>query len=709
MSLDNLISKLCNIDLHKVMLHHGANTATTQNDPKFTAYFCPLCPDSSTPHFRISNGAHRGGLYNAPMFECYKRGVKGFGAIELHAALLGLSTTGADRLKEIASLCEIFKIDAPELKPENANGIATLLNPQDDCKLDLMPGFTPEGLAAIGCDMRRMYSKGKAIASEGKPLFVYSFGPNFNKHHGEVTNFDVERLHTEFHLYQLHSYTTSSFTHNKEKVSLCRKAHALFPIFAFVYEKDGKQWGQIIQPEWNSQVADPMKEGNFYFYNGGLSEFKVNTPLLGDEVSNLVFTGKMVKDAVETVITNEDLKLKKYILEYDKEAKKEEEIEVPLEDKEIRTENVILCKDGINAMCTYYHLNAICEAHGHLDHLKNVFFHIVWTHKPAELLSTYMWTQLNKLAYNKFSLLDIDNAGKRRSFQIARRFNEMRMAFLPERMRQLPARFVGGAQKQGVDVISFFSNFRLNEDEQYRFDNDLSLLLLELITTSMPVKPLIYNAKTDKKTGRLLDYYYKLDNACVWQLMATEGYCREIDESTNDGVGRFLHIEGPFVRELDVKSLMAAVNQTLHGFAQRIARPLSSDYQKMSNAIIPAKDINDKSAVNLPVLDIDYMGGYGPQLDHFFYKNGVFRITPQAIEFLSYDEITFNVDRAEILPFDFQMPCRLGEQPFTLTEKPEDAKRIAALEAHLQEADKYTQDQIDMEERGIQQWTHRNR
>ena len=225
----------------------------------------------------------------------------------------------------------------------------------------------------------------------------------------------------------------------------------------------------------------------------------------------------------------------------------------------------------------------------------------------------------------------------------------------------------------------------------------------------MPVLPLVYGEKRDAKTGQLKEYFYRVNSSCVWQLMATEGFCREIDKNTNDGVGRYLHIEGPFVRELDIKSLLAAVNTTLHNYAQQNARPLTEDYNKMSNAIIKEKEIADRTAINLPVIDVDYASGYGAEIDHFFYRNGALRITPTKIDFIPYSEVTFNVDRAEILPFDFVMPCEEGQPPFTISENPEYAAKLAAHQEHKKDVENYTQSMLEMELREITAWAQRNR
>ena len=711
MILDSLISKLTNQDLHTVLKHHKANKADKQKDPQYTAYFCPLCKGSRTPHFRVSNGAQRGGIYNAPRFECYERKVSGHGAIELEAALSGLTTTGEDLLRVMRSLCAIFGISAPQLDATAANGFAQFVEPTPDFVLELMDDFTPEALATLGCEVRRMYTtdKGSCLPTlcDGKPVFRYSFGAHFNRATAAEPNFDPQRMHHDFGLYQLSAYTTRKFMLNKQAVSIRREAHELFPIFAFIFKEGKKTWGQIVQPHWQDDpAAKHWNTPTITFYNDGLSAFKVNRPLIGDSVAMGVFSGLSVVQAVEQAETGEELVTTKEV--WSEEEKDLIDIDLP-EDK-IRVDNVLLCKDAINAVCAYYRINTIHTTHQYEPKYSNVFFHTVWTAKPDELIDQYTWTQLTNLSTNHYLMFDINNVGKRRSFLIAKRFNSFRMAFLPESLRSLPDRFLGHSYVPCCDILSFFDRYQLTpDDEEYRYDHDINLLFLEYITKAMPVLPLVYGEKRDAKTGQLKEYFYRVNSSCVWQLMATEGFCREIDKNTNDGVGRYLHIEGPFVRELDIKSLLAAVNTTLHNYAQQNARPLTEDYNKMSNAIIKEKEIADRTAINLPVIDVDYASGYGAEIDHFFYRNGALRITPTKIDFIPYSEVTFNVDRAEILPFDFVMPCEEGQPPFTISENPEYAAKLAAHQEHKKDVENYTQSMLEMELREITAWAQRNR
>lgn len=712
---ENIIERIDNADLCKIMEYHGFRMAEKQMDIDSYSYFCPF-HKSKYPDFRISKGKRRGGLYNAIQFGCFEKGCIGYGAIALEARLSGLSEIGEDLLTVIRKVAGICSIEIPELDSSHLNGYVEKCEAQPEYSVDVMDGFTVEGLKAIGCKSLRVYDvvekERRAVRKDGNPVYRYSFGPKFSNKEAKETNFDTTRLQKEFNLYQVKSYVTSSHYEGGHQVSIKCTAHALFPIFVFRYWANNDkgelcEWGQIYQPEWR-RTSDTEEEQTFItYYTGGLTRYSVNASLLGDAVSMRVLDGGFVEPAVEEVGTGEKLVTTRMITNESDGEKKE--VIVNLEDKDIRVTNVLLCKDGIEAINAYFHLNSISQTHTGNHIYDNIFFHTVWMATNKKDFTSYMFNMIGKLATNKFLMFDIDNAGKKQSFRISKRFTKFRAAFLPEKLKEFPKEYCGGRYQVCKSIRSFFIKYQMNEEERYGYENDINLVFQSYITAALPIEPLVYCEKIDKKSGNLVEYYYRLDSACLWQFMATEGYCREVDHESTDNIGRFVHIDGCFVKELDAKSLLAATGSALNAFAQRMARPGTEDFRKMSNAIINSKEIAEKSAVNLPEMDVDYRSGYGPMIDHFFYRNGVLEITPDDIRFKPYSEIDFCVDRAEILPFDFQMPCARGEAPFVINENPEYAARLKALADHRKDTANYTQEMLKREESDIEIWAQRNR
>lgn len=595
----------------------------------------------------------------------------------------------------------------------NINGIEEIVNPQDDYTFKTMKGFTTKGLISLGCDVQPCTEKNLGqphpkLGKDGKELNRYAFGPNFGKKRTKESNWNPERLQTDFNLYQVESYTTAKYKDESGWHSITRTATEEYPIFVFLYEhpvKDGasKTWGIIYHPEW---VADEMlRDPYLYFYNGGLTPYTVNTPLLGDTVSVRVFQGSTVPDAVNACKTGEVyLKTRKKSVQSEDGSTEDEESN--LDPKDIKVNNFLLCHDPVSAINAYYRLNSLSKTYDY-GHFKDMFFHVGWMVESN--FTPFMENLSSRLAITKYLMFNIDNAGKNTAFRISKRFKSFRAAFLPESLKECPGTYHGSMYRTCIGIRDFFERFEMTEEEEYVYDNDLAHYFLQCITAAIPIEPLVRCDQFDKKTKKSIGYYYKLDSSCIWRFMASEGYCREVDHQSADTIGRFLHVNHCFVKELDIKSLLAATISTLNKFAMRIAQPGTEDYHKMNNAIIDAKQIVERSAVNLPEMDIDYRSGYGPELDHIYYRNGVLRITPTNIEFISYKELNFCVDMAEILPFDFDMPCSYENRPFIIIENPEYKKRMEELDARRLDTKHYSQRQIEMEERELSLWSQRNR
>lgn len=709
---DNIIGQIDSADPALLLLHYGYTPNRAQTDDRWTEYHKP---DNNQPgSIRVSNGHRVGGLYVARAWETTDWKHKGYGCLSLASFLSGVPVHGVDLRRQLSHLSPILSVASPVLSAAFVNGLLEECPPQEDFSFETMDVYTPEALNVIGCEVIRLYAEDNGsrhpLENDGQPVFSYAFGPSFGKY-SEETNFDPLSIQRDFNLYQLRSYTTKAFIRQGRKVSLRRTAHELFPIFAFVYvhkDKNGKenQWGQIIQPEWHTDDRSDDRS-SFYFYTGSLTEFKVNKKLFGDAVATSVFSGSLVKPAVLEAGTNEPLLLTKVVQVKDGDEVKEEETE--LRDEEIRVNNVILCKDGLNAINAYYRLNALRTSYAYHSDFGDVFFHVCWTRNDTSEFSTYLFSLLKKLATNKYLMLDVDTAGKKRAFQLCRRFTSFRMASLPERIKDSFFISEGGRTIPCKDIRSFFRCYELGEEECYAYEKDINLLFLSFLTAALPIEPLVRCEKYDKKTGKLLEYFYKVDSSCFWQFMATEGYCREVDKNTTDRIGRYIKIEGPFVEELDIKSLLGVGINALKDFAKRIAKPGTEDYRKMCNAVNASREIVDKTAINLPEMEVDYRGGYGPELDHFFYKNGALRITPHEITFIPYKDLDFNVDKAEQLPFNFYMPCGKNELPFTITENPEYLERVKILNEHRADAAHYTLKDLEREEQELEQWMQRNR
>lgn len=713
-----LLNNIDNAPLDVILTYFKVQRRDEQPEQDWTLYFSPWHKDKKRV-LRVSGGHRRGGLYASPLWEVAEStsDKMGYGTIALTARLMGLANTAVNRRRIIETIVSVCGISATWLDDEHRNGVSMLVDAQKEITVLPSPDFSVEGLQALGCRVERLYKEtatGKRIpqTKDGLPVFQYSFGAAFGKNL-KATNFDVERIHSELGLYEVESYTTKCFWNDKLQVSRQRQAHPLFPIFCTIRQAtddDGtlRTWGEVLQPEWAGAEGKGCECSRFLYFAKGLDAYAVATPLMADMTARLVMQGECAKKAVAQVGTNEPLVTTKTVEETDENGKRSM-VEVDIADEDIRLTNMVLCTDAINAVCAYFTLNGISASHKYNHHVQDIFYHVCWPLEGDKSLKGFGMNQMKKAATNLYVMYGADEEGKRQAFRICKQHTFLKMASITDRLPEYFSVYRGGSLQPASDIRAFFTEYCMTDEEEMAFDSDLALMFLSFFTRALPIEPLVKKCTYDKKTGVLKDYEYRVDSACLWQFMATEGYCREVSPNSSNIIGRYIHRDGCFVQELDARSIVAAAQDALRQYAQRQARPSSDDFRKMSNAIITSRDILESKASNLPVMKIDYRSGYGPKLDHFFYRNGALRITPDEIKLIPYNQIGFCVDRAEILPFDFQMPCARGEEPFSISENPEYRERLKQLESHRRDTDHFTQVEIQEEERRLQIWAQMHR
>lgn len=711
MRLRLLLEKIDNVSMDSLLTYFRVARHKEQVTDGWTTYFSPW---NKRMVFRVSDGRMLGGLYASSRWE-EVGGVeenRGYGAISLVARLLGVDNVRGNRFMICRTISKILGMRIPWLEEENRNGFVEMTDPVVSTEAFLREDFSIEALEALGCTARRLYTEdagGSRVPLTGPdgPVFRLSFGPGFEKRGKEETNFDPERLHRDFGLYEADGYVTRKFWENRLEVSRIRKSHPLFPIFVFTQETKGSSCGigEVWQPDWNGPIGKGC-DGRRFVYSSASMRSKGVMSVDGDAVCRLVMAGEDVPSAVEAADTGEKLVTTRMMEEEDENGKRRQ-TEVDLSPSEVRVGNAVICQDALSAVRIYYALNTLSENYSYDPGLRGIFFHVLWRTSKSEW-KNFDFSLLGRISTNLYIVYNTDKESCREAFKVCRMNPDVRMARLPENMSRMFRVFSDGVIKPAVSVRDFFSAYCMSEDERVLYNSDKNLMFLSFLTGALPVNPFIRKGGTDRKTGKDRTEY-RIDSACLWQLMAASGYCREVDSDSSDLVGRYMHMDGCFVRTLDARSIIVAATECLREYARRWAFPGTEDFQKMMQAVSACRDITDLRATSLPVVTSDYRGGYGEKLDHFFYRNGALRITPDEIRFVPYSQVTFNVDKTEILPFDFCMPCVRGEEPFRIFENPEYQERLSRLEEHRKDTENYTQLQIQQEESELQLWSQTHR
>lgn len=709
-----LLKNIDNADIDVLLAYYSVSRTTHQNDPLWTCYFSPW---NKGRVLRVSNGHRLGGLYASRRWE-ETGGLEencGYGAMSLVARLMGLDNTMDHRRVVCRAISDITERPQKWLGDDAVNGITELTDPQNELTFVTSDDFSVEAIECLGCRVERLYREtetGRRIPLNegGNPVFKFSFGPGFKNRSLSACQFDLDRLHRDFGLYEVEEYTTRKFWDNQLEVSLRRKSHPLFPVFAVLRTAKGTdekeyRWGELLQPEWSGEDGKGCECRRFPYqevYDRGF----LPHPFYTDSVCTFMLDGTNAEEAVQRAGSEEVLVTRKTVVAEDENGKLQQE-EVEMSPDEVKVSNMVICQDALGAVCAYYALSAIHSDYGYNPKLKNLHFHVAWKSGRSDW-KDYDFCMLRKLSMNAYLIFNSDMSGKRNAFKVCKVNPEVRMAMLPERLSEMFNVYRGGTMCKATDVRSFFTSYCMTEDENISYSSDLNLLFLSFLTGSLPVNPFIKRVSPGKNKTKD-KYEYRIDSACLWNLMATEGYCREVTPDSSDMVGKYIHVDGCFVRELDPRSIAVAASNSLRNYARKWAETGTDEYQKMMQAVSTCRDITELRATSLPSVELNYRGGFNAKLDHFFYRNGALRITPDEIKFIPYSQIQFSVDRSEILPFDFRMPCARGEEPFRIYENAEYAERLGELEKHRRDTEHYTQVEIQQEERELQVWSQTNR
>ena len=698
MIYDPLISELASLQL---TMCRGVKPAAQQNEPDKTACFCPLCADSTTPHLLIFKN-ERGGMYDRGVekWMCTRTGRVGYGAVELWAAISGRTLYGEDLRKTCKELAALASLGNDMLDRMDYREVAD--TPQNIVTVLPKTDFTPQELNALGC--RCDY------APDGSVRMGFD---SFNR--TQPWAFTPDMISKDFRIYSLVSATMPARMKGGKLVSEKLVGTPFNPLFVCFASDDvnDESAGCIFRPAMpNSEpiVFTTDKEKH--------TLSKVSRWLGGDRVFRYAMEhqdseSSAVHAAIRKWCPEEHYQTEREVWQDQGKDRKALAMEdIPL--NEVKADHVIFCENIADAVATYYHLNGLRHTYCQDEQLSEGYYHVCYTFGHQDM-TTVHHRKLLRFARRIYTLYPHTNDALKRVRGVCRRFRDVYRASVPagiaDTAHTLTTWVYGRA---ACSVRDFFLVYRMTREEGYQYDNDLNRLFLTSITSALNTSPFERKEKRDKN-GLVKEVFYVIDPATIWEFMASEGYVRDVNPDSTDKIGRFVHLDGPFCDELDLRSMLAKTRECLDTYARQIARGGTDDYRLMRQAIARSKEISETTVVSIPAMHINYAGGYSQKVDHFFYDNGALRITPDEITFVPYDKITFNVDRGEVLHWDFNMPFKSEDNiPFSLIENPGYVQRLEKIEAHRSEAlpngqPAYSMQEIAQERAELMKWARSHR
>ena len=695
--------------------------ADTQTEEGQTAYFCPFCKDQRTPHFIVYH-TRKGGLYGTPVehWHCTRTHRAGFGAIELYAAMKGLGywwrknefspqvfvCVGEDLRQACLGLLHLaghsdeeIAEKWPEVLTRDYRQIA--IRPQNILTFEPKTAFTPQDLAALGCTTW--------LDLDGIPHYGFDVdNPESNYHFNEAM------IQDEFRTFAVAKVTLPAVSRKGEMVSEVLVSTPWNPILMVFTDDERQDAGTIFFPA-NDRIQ-PIVFCNTEEH----TVRKVSKWLSGDTVFSKAVdyrdtdnTG--VRRAIDETDPSEEVNLTRQEWTEttdDKGNRKLVLTDVEIPDKEIKARALIYCASPQDAIATYYHLKAL--RFNYPEKFGDRSFHVCFPFGQVPFSSVH-FNKMFRFADSIYTLFPLTQKETIRARDISCRYRTMLRASLPDTFLDRAHVFAPRLFcHTSATVRDFFMVYHMLPREAYQHDNDINRLFSSCITSALTSDPLERKEKRDKN-GIVKEVFYTVNPATLWEFMAGMGYARDVQQNEANKIGRFVHIDGPFADELTPESMVQATVDALKHYAKQLndARPgLPDEYELMLQAILRAnKEINKNTIASLPAVHLNYTGGYGRNIEHFFYGNGAVRITPDAIRLIAYDDIDFNVERGELMNWNVTLA---KEMPFEISENPIYRERLEAIKRKREEKDetgkrKYTLRQMDLEESELQRWaeTHR--
>jgi len=696
---------------------------------------CPFCKSPETPHFIIYKHK-RGGLYGKPVehWMCTKTHRSGYGAIELYAAITGRGSwwrkdeysartficVGEDLRHVCMELCEKarradgktqedIRKEVKERYPElyERDYRTTAIRPQDEVAIQIKTDFTPQDLATLGCttwlDLKGVEHYGFDTENQASP---WRFHPS--------------QLHTDFKLYALTQVTLPAVSRKGEPVSEVFHSTPWNPMFVCLTEDEPDNNEEYATFKHSGSIIRPaMDEPPMVFSNSeDHTHAKVSRWLAGDKVftkaveyrttdtTGVVRAVRELEPDEQLVATRKDWDV------VDEDKGKMELRDVPIPEAERKAKAIIYCVTAQDAISTYYHLKAL--RHTYPQRFGSRWYHVCWPYGNVAFSSVH-YNKMSRFGESLYTLFPTDTKQLMKARDISCRYRDMMRASLPDTMADKAHLFMQRVYCHPANTVrDFWLTYKMSPREAYQNDDDLNLLFSSCVTSALSSMPFERKEKRDKN-GNIKEVFYTINPATLWEFMASAGYARDVRPGEPDKIGRYVHIDGPFADELDAASMVQATIENLIAYARQLndqRTDTPDEYELMVQAVRRAnKEINEKTIASLPAVKLNYSEGYGKNIDHFFYENGALRITPDSITIIPYDQVKFNVERSELMPWNITLAKNF---PFSISENPEYQERKQRIVAKREEKDDtgkplYTLSQLSQEENELALWAQSHR
>lgn len=628
-------------------------------------YLCPLPGHSDhDPSFVVDQQAHDGA--DAPGWQCFGCGKRGYGAIALQAALMGYdheALTKEQKQEVIQRLVDDHGVEVKGVAPTSPEQWTTPIAPQD-CEFDLTP-WTEEHLRALGFavklateaveDGEQVVKHSAPVGSPGGetagrlPLYRCSLDREYWRGRGAERTAPEwgEILEREFSIYPCETFITSPVDAKQGgKCSLKIPARQTYPIFAMTYD-------------WGIKKYEPKNHrGGKWYWSRSTG---IATKVYGDHVA--IAALKSMTPDVDAPGT---------AAPWYEDAKKDRRH--PLVE--------FVTKNEKGERAVYYKMKRLVLCSGPRDAMQMwaaTDAHVLWLHNERAgirdgVVEEWLQALLNRMlqvAVDVYVCYDLDNTGVTCSASIALENANVHWVRLPREMRET-----------GKDVTDFVTHFN---QIQKRFAPDLrkanpSEALLRLLKNALTMQFWIDKQTTKKKVDdngdaeREKNVRYVLSVANLLQFLDAKGIRSCVDDRgqrafyqlTYNNTYRFLDTtrQGNQLESVSRTAMLDWIDAHI----QDDVAPFKAN---LVNAVYTGKGLDPRTLSTMPSIPVSEHS-WGEDFDHFFFDNTAVRVTKDEIKAVPYTQLPYVTNEECILPGDFErldQPWRIIVNPKYEAEK----------------------------------------
>lgn len=624
------ISRLKCQDVSKVLSEFGHIPSHEHKGRLY--YHCPFHNDT-TPSFSVEK--YGSSDRAVQRWVCPSCGVSGSGSLELYSQLSGHDV---DSDETIASVAQLFGMVVEGGEDAHYYSRREEVNLQDSYSFEYRNEFTDDELEALGCQRRMVYTyeyeeDGSLVSKplldkDGHPRYSYSWGEGYYqkeyekyRHNPSYVNFDTSELTRVFNLRSVQSFVTAAKRDSKGVLRSWRiSSSRAYPIFNFIYGTSHHPWGKKYEPYY--RVGH--KGIKFMFWFGeGTPRPDLGCQIYGDvDVMNYLKTGN-VEDIRDT---------------------KRGPHAVPLSDvthtdgsgNTFTTkvfQDLIICSGPRDAMSIYFHTSA----------------HVVWFNSETTDISRSSYELLRKCCKNIYICYDIDTTGVQEANRLAMKFLDLRVIRLPRALLQVIDPRTG---KHGKDAENFFTLYeKIDKVERKRFYTHAEGRFSKLMEHSSHMK-FFHERYRERKTKQGKEYYYDYEvsgNSAI-QLAGARNLCRCVLDGD-----RSIYVKKS--REDDLwdiipeKEIETCARNELKSFAEEAEGVRC--YDKLCDVITKSNNLSKGVWGQLPEVDIN-IRAFDENMEHFAFRNGVVKVTADAIRLMRYNESPYQFFRKGVVDDTFE-------------------------------------------------------